>query len=98
MIRPNTSLDETDQAIKNFETIKEALKGLYEILNINISQNDIYFKLASDNIVALYHNFLDLMLNENGAKQIKKKLRNCELEADLPLGNLLVDFNKRLSF
>ena len=98
MIRPNTSLDETDQAVKNFENIKESLKGLYEILNINIPQNDIYFKLASDNIVALYHNFLDLMLNENGSKQIKKKLRNCELEADLSMGDLMVDVNKRINF
>ena len=98
MIRPNTSLDETDRAVKNFENIKESLKGLYEILNINIPQNDIYFKLASDNIVALYNNFLDLMLNENGPKQIKKKLRNCELEADLSMGDLMVDVNKRINF
>ena len=41
-------MDTTHQAIKNFENIKESLKGLYEIMSINISQNDIYFKLASE--------------------------------------------------
>ena len=98
MIKPNTTMESTDQAVKNFENIKESLKGLYEIMSINISQNDIYFKLASDNLIGLYHNFLDLMLNENGAKQIKKKLRNCELEADIPMGNLTINGTKKFNF
>ena len=98
MIKPNTTMDSTEQAVKNFENIKESLKGLYEIVSINISQNDIYFKLASDNLIGLYHNFLDLMLNENGAKQIKKKLRSCELEADIPMGNLTINGTKKLNF
>jgi hypothetical protein len=91
-------MDSTDQAVKNFENIKESLKGLYEIMSINISQNDIYFKLASDNLIGLYHNFLDLMLNENGAKLIRKKLKSCELEADIPMGNLTINGTKKLNF
>ena len=98
MIKQNTTMDSTDQAVKNFENIKESLKGLYEIMSINISQNDIYFKLASDNLIGLYHNFLDLMLNENGAKQIRKKLRSCELEADILMGNLTINGTKKLNF
>ncbi len=96
MIKP--TMDTTEQAIKNFKNIKESLKGIFEILSINFSQNDIYFKLASDNLVGLYHNFLDLMLNESGAKQIKKKLRSCELEADIPMGNLTINGSKKLNF
>jgi hypothetical protein len=38
------------------------------------------------------------MLNESGAKQIKKKLRNCELEADIPLGNITINGTKKLNF
>lgn len=91
-------MNSTDQAVKNFENIKESLKGIYEIMSINISQNDIYFKLASDNLIGLYHNFLDLMLNENGAKTIKRKLKNCELEADIPMGNLTINGTKKLNF
>jgi len=97
MIKP-TTMDPMDQAVQNFENIKESLKGIYEIMSINIHQNDIYFKLASDNLIGLYHNFLDLMLNENGAKYIKKKLKSCELEADIPLGNLTIDGTKKLNF
>lgn len=91
-------MDTTEQAIKNFKNIKESLKGIFEILSINLSQNDIYFKLASDNLIGLYHNFLDLMLNESGTKQIKKKLRSCELEADIPMGNLTINGSKKLNF
>ena len=96
MIKP--TIDTTEQAIKNFKNIKESLKGIFEILSINLSQNDIYFKLASDNLIGLYHNFLDLMLNESGTKQIKKKLRSCELEADIPMGNLTINGSKKLNF
>ena len=96
MIKP--TMDTTEQAIKNFKNIKESLKGIFEILSINLSQNDIYFKLASDNLIGLYHNFLDLMLNESGTKQIKKKLRSCELEADIPMGNLTINGSKKLNF
>ena len=98
MIKPNIAMDTTDKAIKNFESIKEALKGIYEILNINISEKDIYFKLASDNIIALYHNFLEIMMNDNGAKVIKKKLKNSELEADIPLGTISLDGSKKINF
>ena len=72
MIRPNTRLDETDQAIKNFENIKESLKGLYEILDINISQNDIYFKLASDNIVTAVGVWLQIQMK----MELKKSREN----------------------
>ncbi|TFG04162.1 MAG: hypothetical protein EU539_11360 [Promethearchaeota archaeon] len=91
-------MDSTDQAIKNFENVKEALKGIYEILNINISEKDVYFKLASDNIIALYQNFLEMVMNDNSAKIIKRKLKNCELEADIPLGAFSLNGSKKVNF
>jgi hypothetical protein len=92
MIKPSSVIeDSNEKAIGNFENIRESLKGLYEILMINFSENDIYFKIASDNLVALYQNFLELTLSENGPKIIKRKLRNCELELDIPLGTFTIN-------
>ena len=74
-----------ENADKNFENIKEALKGLYEILNINLSDDDIYYKVGLDNIEALYKNVLELLLNDYGTRQLMKKLRNSELDLEINL-------------
>jgi hypothetical protein len=98
MIRPNAAMDSSESALKNFHNIQESIKGLFEIISINLSEKDIYFKLAADNIEALYQNFLDLIMNENGAHLIKKKLKNAELEADIPLGKLSISGDKKVNF
>ena len=74
-----------EDADKNFENVKEAIKGLYEILKINISDDDIYYKIGLDNIEALYKNFLELLLNDYGARQLMKKLKNSELDLEINL-------------
>ena len=74
--------EETD---KNFENIKESLKGLYEILKINLSDDDIYYKIGLDNIEALYTNVLELLLNDYGTRQLMKKLKNSELDLEINL-------------
>ncbi|MFX1237011.1 MAG: hypothetical protein ACFFAS_16795 [Promethearchaeota archaeon] len=82
-----TSLEE--KADLNFENIKESVKGIYEIFKINFDDNDIYFKAGLDNIIGIYQNFLELMLNDYGARQFMKKLRSAEIEIDIPLDFLL---------
>lgn len=83
-------IDSTKNVEKNFENVRKSIKGLYEILKIiSPSEDDIYFKLAIDNIIVLYHNFLDIVLNDKGTEQLKKILQNSELKADIPIGNFL---------
>jgi len=81
----HTSNDETEKekALKCFENVRETLKGVIEILRISLSPEDLYFKLAQDNIVVLYNNLIELLLNENGIKEIKKRINSCELNFDL---------------
>jgi len=81
--------ESTKQAITNFENIKECLKGIYEVLKINLSHENIYFQIGQDNMEALYQNLLELMINELGTIEFMKKLKNAEIDLDLPLDNLL---------
>ncbi len=78
----------TKKAVKNFESIKECIQGLYEVLKINFPSEDIYFKIGQDNIEHLYENLLELMINEIGTIEFIKKLRSAEIDLDLPLDNL----------
>lgn len=81
--------ESTKQAITNFENIKECIQGLYEILKINLSHENIYFQMGQDNMEALYQNLLELMVNDLGTIEFMKKLKNAEIDLDLPLDNLL---------
>lgn len=78
-----------DQALINFSNMKKSIKGLFEILKINIPEKDLYFKMGVDNIEALYQNFIELLLNEDGTKEFIKKLKNSEIDVDIPLGSVI---------
>lgn len=77
-------LSSTNHAIRNFENIKKSIEGLFEILHIALSSDNIYFKMGEDNIEALYGNFLELMFNILGTNELMKKLQNSEINLDLP--------------
>ena len=81
----------TEKAEKNFDSIKEAITGLYNIINITLTdkEDDYYYKAGMDNLTGLYQNLLELLLNDFGARRFMKKLRNSEVEMDIVLNNLM---------
>jgi hypothetical protein len=81
--------ESTKKALNNFENIKECIQGLYEILQITLTSENMYFNMGQDNIEALYENLLELMVNELGTVEFMKKLKSAEVDLDLPLDNLL---------
>ena len=90
MIKPNTIVDSSEKAVTSFNNIKKALKGLMEIVRISTpSENDLYFKLALDNIIVLYGNIIDIIMNDTGMKQLKKKLQESEVCNDTYINNFL---------
>ena len=92
-MKPNTIGESTEKAVESYENVKKALKGLMDIARISSpSDNDIYFKLAQDNIIVLYHNIIDLILNDNGLKQLKKKLRESEISKDAQINKFLQSY------
>ena len=80
-----TQPDLTEKALKNFDNIKEAIKGIYEILKISLPEKDFYLDAGVENIIALYQNILELASNESGLREIMKRLENSEIELDIPL-------------
>jgi hypothetical protein len=89
-MKPSVFEESIEKAVKSYNNIKKALKGLMDIVRIsNPSDNDIYFKLAQDNIIVLYHSVVDLIMNDNGIKQLKKKLRESEISKDTHINKFL---------
>lgn len=89
MIKSEFSNKLTEQAFKNFENIKESLKGLFEIMQLAVDneEDEIYYNMGIDNISGLYENFLELMFNDYGARQVMKALRNSEVDLAIPLND-----------
>ena len=91
MIETKYIKDAKKKALKNFDNIKESIKGLYEILNINLDEDDIYSEAASDNLTGLYRNLLELLLNDYGLRHFVEKLKNSEVDLNIVLNEALAE-------
>jgi hypothetical protein len=80
-----------EKAEKNFENIKDALKGLYEILDLSRSENDFYYEAGKDNITAIYKNLIELLVNDYGLRHLLKKVRNSEVDLNIILNEYLAN-------
>jgi hypothetical protein len=80
-----------EKAEKNFENIKEALKGLYDILDLTISDDKFYYEAGKDNITAVYKNLIELLLNEYGLRNLLKKIQNSEVDLNIMLNEYLAN-------
>ena len=93
MINTEYTVSATEKAEKNFENIRESIKGLYEILSLVFAEDEdnIYFHLGEDNLVGLYQNIAELLTNDYGLRQLVKKLSKSKLELNLTLDELAVE-------
>lgn len=75
------------QAFKNFEQIQKSLIGLYEVLSITYGEasENICFKAGQDNIIGLYENLLELLLNEKGLNHLVSSIKNSKIKLDVTL-------------
>ncbi len=83
------SFKSKEKAEKSFENIKDAVKGLYEILDLSLSEDDFYYEAGKDNITAIYKNLIELLLNEYGLRQLLKKIQNSEVDLNIVLNEYL---------
>lgn len=91
MIESKYTKDAIKKAIKNFENVKASIKGLYEIININLADDDIYSEAANDNLSGLYRNLLELFINDYGLREFTKKLRNSEIDLNIILNEAIAE-------
>lgn len=90
VIQANFPADMAEKAQKNFENIKESIKGLYDFLNIGL-EDEIYLEIGKDNVFGLYKNVIELLLNDYGLRKLVKKIRNSELEVEIVLDESLIE-------
>ena len=91
MVYTNFSDEMVDRAEKNFKNIKDSIKGLYDLLNICLPDEQIYIEAGKENIEGLYKNIIELILNDYGLRKIVKKIKSAELDVNITLDELLIE-------
>jgi len=91
MLYTNFRDEMVDRAEENFNNIKESIKGLYDILNICLPDEQIYIEAGKENIEGLYKNLIELILNDFGLRKVVKKIQNAELDINITLDELVVE-------
>jgi hypothetical protein len=69
-----------DKAWDHYEKIRDSLNGLYEILNMNLDKDNIFYQCAVDNLESLKETIIDLLKKDYDPKEIKIKLRDLEFD------------------
>ena len=69
-----------DRAWEYYEKIRDALTGLYDILNMSMDQNNIFYQCAVDNLENLKETIIDMLKKDYNPAEIKRKLRDLEFD------------------
>ncbi|MBY8987592.1 MAG: hypothetical protein KGD61_03980 [Candidatus Lokiarchaeota archaeon] len=69
-----------DKAWEHYEKIRDSLNGLYEILNMNLDKENIFYQCAVDNLENLKDTIIDLLKKDYNPTEIKIKMRDLEFD------------------
>ena len=74
----NDNQSDLDKAWEHYKKIRDALMGLYEILDFNLEKDNIFYQCAIDNLENLKDTIIDLLKKDYNPSEIKIKLRELE--------------------
>ena len=77
--------------MENYVNIKESIKGIHEVLKLILNERDALYKVGMDNLLGLYDNFLQIMMNEYGANALIKKIMHSRIDIDISLDEYTLD-------
>jgi len=69
-----------EKAWEYYEKIQSALTGLFEILNMSMDKNNIFYQCAVDNLENLKETIIDMLQRDYNPAEIKRKLRDLEFD------------------
>ncbi|MFX1380376.1 MAG: hypothetical protein ACFFA4_14920 [Promethearchaeota archaeon] len=70
--------DFDEDAWDYYDKVKDALYGLFEVLNIALDPDSIYYKCGIDNLEALKSSLIDLLMKDYDTLDLQDTLRRIE--------------------
>ncbi|MFW9969589.1 MAG: hypothetical protein ACFFDF_05260 [Candidatus Odinarchaeota archaeon] len=76
-----TNWDEKlDDVMSYYKTIREALTGLNDIINLNFREKDFYHQAGVDNLKVLNDNIVEILKTSFTHREIRIRLRELEFD------------------
>ena len=72
--------EKLEAAMERYRNVRECLTGLYDIMNINFSENNIMHQAAMDNLLNLNNNILEMLRESYTPREIRMRLREIEFD------------------
>ena len=72
--------DSEEDAWEYYDKVKEALYGLFDVLNIALDPESIYYKCGVDNLEALKSSLIDLLMKDYDTLDLQDTLRKIEFD------------------
>ncbi|MFX1326712.1 MAG: hypothetical protein ACFE91_01025 [Promethearchaeota archaeon] len=71
--------DDCDEdAWEYYDKVRDALYGLFEILNLALDPDSVYYKCGVDNLEALKNSLIDLLMKDYDTLDLQDTLRKIE--------------------
>jgi hypothetical protein len=78
MTDSNENLEE--DAWEYYDKVKDALNGLFEVLNVALDPDNILYKCGVDNLEALKNGLIDLLMKDYDTLELQDTLRRIEFD------------------
>jgi hypothetical protein len=73
-----SSEDFDDDIWDYYDKVKDALNGLFEVLNIALDPNSVYYQAGVDNLKALKTGLIDLLMKDYDVLELQDTLHRIE--------------------
>lgn len=87
-----SNIDCNDDAWEYYDKLKEALNGLFEILNLGLDPDSVFYKCGVDNLNAVKTSLIDLLMKDYDTLDLQDTLRRIEFKVKK---NLFFDNTKK---
>ncbi|MHA2400503.1 MAG: hypothetical protein ACXADU_16640 [Promethearchaeota archaeon] len=72
--------DTYEEAWEYYDKVRDALNGLFEVLNIALDPNSIFYQCGVDNLEALKGSLLDLLMKDFDTLELQDTLHRIEFD------------------
>ena len=75
-----TAEEKLEDVMRRYKTVRAALTGLYDIVNINFAEKNMYHQAALDNLKALNAEIIGILKDSLNLRKIRMGIRDLEYD------------------
>jgi len=76
----NSNKDNNEEAWEYYDKVRDALNGLFEVLNVALEPDNILYQCGVDNLEALKNSLIDLLMKDYDTLELQDTLRKIEFD------------------